>query len=260
MAAAPKTPATAPRTSPGAAVLFAAVAILSLLWILFMFKIYNDPGVRALGFGSPGVVWNYSWLVFALLVGIMLAVRMRYVPPAEGGGAAPVGASGAKGAMPGGAVIPSTGHARPRVSAEDPASRPGAPPSTSVPRVQAEHLSGGWRRFRFPAERTGGLYVDTDIVVDAGPQFSDSAEAPRGKMILRVRDEVARVCVRCDLIEHCHSRVAALITIDDMRGNSDCVPGLKRIAGAKLQAAQRAAEPAPQTPAANPSGPAPKGA
>jgi len=237
MSAPATTSSTTPQTSRGAAAAFAGVAIVALLWIVFMFMVYNDPGVRDLGFGSPGIVWNYSWLIFVLLFGIMLAVRMRWVPAAESG--APAAASSGKGAVPGGAVIPSAGHTRPRVSAEDPASRPGAPPSTSVPRVQAEHLTGGWRRFRFPAERTGGLYVDTDIVVDAGPQFSDSNDAPRGRMILRVRDEVARVCVRCDLIEHCHSKVAALITIEDMRGNSDCVPGLKRIAAGKMSGAKR---------------------
>ena len=109
----------------------------------------------------------------------------------------------------------------------------------SVPRVGAEELKGGWKRYRFPAERTGGLYVDTDIVVDSGATFSDSEEAHRGRMILRVRDEVARVCVRCDLINHCHSKVASLITVEDMRGNSDCLSGLKRIANVKMDAIKR---------------------
>jgi len=228
--------------SPGAAAALAGVSVVALLYLFFMYQLYNDPGLRQLGFNEPREISMYSFMVFALLFVVMLLVRMRlsHAAPAveaSSGGAAKSGAG-----VPGGAVLPSAGHARPRVSAEDPASRPGAPPSTSVPQVPPEELKGGWKRYRFPAERTGGLYVDTDIVTDSGAVFSDSGDAPRGRFILRVRDEVARVCVRCDLIEHCHGRVAGLISLEEMRGNHDCIPGLKRLASVKMETIKRAKE------------------
>jgi hypothetical protein len=227
--------------SPGAAAALAGVSVVALLYLFFLYQIYNDPGIRDLGFATAADVQRYSVLVFALLFAIMLIVRMKWYPAAVG---APAAAPSSGGAIqgPGAAVIPSAGGQRPRVSAEDPAARPGAPPSMSVPRVSAEDLKGGWKRYRFPAERTGGLYVDSDIVVDSGTEFSDSPDSPRGRLILRVRDEVARVCVRCDLMNHCHGKVAALITLEDMRGNSDCLSGLKRIANVKLDGIRRAKE------------------
>lgn len=226
--------------SRGAAVALGAVSLMSVLYLYFLFQLYNDPSLRELGFSTAADIQRYSVLVFALLFAILLIVRMRMFPAPAPGAAVAAAVPGGGGAIAGGAVIPSSGGARPRSSADDPAARPGAPASMSVPRVGAEELKGGWKRYRFPAERTGGLYVDTDIVVDGGTTFSDSQDAPRGRMILRVRDEVARVCVRCDLINHCHSKVAALITIDDMRGNSDCVAGLKRIATVKMESVKRA--------------------
>jgi len=238
--------APAAAASPGrrrlAAAALLAIAALCLLYLLFMFQLYNDAGLRDLGFTGQTEISRYSFLAFALLVLVMLGVRMWWVPSAAHAAAAASGApaTGSAGGVPAPAVIPSTGGARRRVSAEDPASRPGAPPSTSVPLIKAEDLKGGWKRWRFPAERTGGLYVDTDIVVDDGSTFADSADAKRGRFILRVRDEVARVCVRCDLIDHCHGKVATLITREEMRANHDCVPGLKQIAAVKIEGLKRA--------------------
>jgi hypothetical protein len=251
MAAASSTAAPVRKGNPGAAALLAGVSIVALLYLYFMFQLYNDPGLRQLGFNEQRDISTYSFMVFALLFVVMLVVRIRASHSAVAAEASP-GTAAKAGAAVGGAVLPSAGHTRPRVSAEDPASRPGAPPSTSVPNVPAEDLKGGWKRYRFPAERTGGLYVDTDIVVDGGAVFSDSDEARRGRMILRVRDEVARVCVRCDLIDHCHGRVAGLISLEEMRANFDCIPGLKRIANVKVdtikrtkESAAKAAQPAP---------------
>jgi hypothetical protein len=250
MAAASSTAAPVRKGSPGAAAALAGVSLVALLYLFFMYQLYNDPGLRQLGFNEPRDISTYSFMVFALLFVVLLLVRMRlsHSAPAVEGSAG--GAAKPSGGVPGGAVLPSAGHARPRVSAEDPASRPGAPPSTSVPQVPPEELKGGWKRYRFPAERTGGLYVDTDIVADSGAVFSDSGDAPRGRLILRVRDEVARVCVRCDLIEHCHGRVAGLISLEEMRGNHDCIPGLKRLAAVKMETIKRAKEAAAGTAAA----------
>ncbi len=217
--------------SRAAAAALLGISVVSLLYLAFLYQVYNDPGVRDLGFTGQTEIWRYSGLVFALLFCLMMVVWMRWVP--AGVHAAPASAVGAA-AKTGGAPA-----SLPRTASPDPASRPGAPPSTRIPAIAPETLQGGWRRYKFPAERTGGLYVDTDIVVDDAPP-SAGAVAARGRTILRVRDEVARVCVRCELIDHCHGKVAALITRDDMLGNHECVPGLKRIAQARIDQMKRA--------------------
>jgi hypothetical protein len=244
------TTATAPGAAHGrsraAAVALLGISVIALLYLAFLYQVYNDPGVRDLGFTGQTEIWRYSGLVFALLFSLMMVVWMRWVPP--GAVAAAPAAAGAP-ARTGGAPASIRASASP-----DPASRPGAPPSTRFPLITPEALQGGWKRYKFPAERTGGLYVDTDIVVDDAPP-SAAATSTRGRSILRVRDEVARVCVRCDLIDHCHSKVAALITREDMQGNHECVPGLKRIAQARIEQMKRdqlqrdaaaAAPPAPE--------------
>ena len=215
------------------------VAALALLYLVFLYQLFSDASLRAVGFTGLGEIRNISFLVLALLLIVMVVIWMRWVPVQ----AAPVGS--ARGAAPAGAALASP-KALVKVAELDPASRPGAPPSWRVPAVPPDLLQGGWKRYRFPAERTGGVCIDTDVVVDEGsPPAPAGDTTSRGRHILRVRDEVARVCVRCDLQAHCHGKVAALITREEMQGNHECVPGLKRIATQKIEAMRAPAPPAP---------------
>lgn len=206
------------------------VSALALLYLLFLYQVFNDASLRALGFTGLAEIRNISFLVLALLLIVMVVIWMRWVPVQ----AAPPPSSGQP-AAGGGALLPPK--AQVKVAELDPASRPGAPASWRVPAVPPDLLQGGWKRYRFPAERTGGVCIDSDIVVDEGTLAAARGDTtPHGRYILRVRDEVARVCVRCDLRAHCHSKVAALITREEMQGNHECVPGLKRIATQKIEA------------------------
>jgi len=134
------------------------------------------------------------------------------------------------------------------VAAEDPSARPGAPPAYNLPVSAPDELQGGWQRYKFPAERTGGVHIDVDVRIDDLTRPRTDEGTPRGLYILRVRDEVARVCVQCDLISHCHGKVAALITMEEMRGNFECVPGLKKMVNAKIASMKKPKE---QPPAKN---------
>lgn len=237
------------RPGLAAAALF-GVSALGVLYLLFIYQVFNDPSLRALGFTGLTEIRNISFLVLALLIVVMVVIWMRWVPAqAAPAAAVPSQASGSVGA----ALRP--GKAQVKVAELSPASRPGAAPSWDVPAVPPDLLQGGWMRYRFPAERTGGVCIDSDVVVDGGSLAGMPGQAtPRGRYILRVRDEVARVCVRCDLMAHCHSKVAALITRDEMMGNHECVPGLKRIATLKIEA-MRAPPPVVLAPSGAPAPP-----
>ncbi len=232
------------RPGLAAAALF-GVSLLAALYLFFLYQVFNDASLRALGFTGLAEIRNISFLVLALLVGVMIAIWMVWVPVQTAAPAAPAPGAGA-----GGAGGPAGPKAPVKVAELDPASRPGAAPSWRIPAVPPDLLQGGWKRYRFPAERTGGVCIDSDIVVDEGSLPGAPGDAtPHGRIILRVRDEVARVCVRCDLMPHCHSKVAALITREEMVGNHECVPGLKRIATQKIEAMRA---PPPGAPAVEP--------
>jgi hypothetical protein len=216
------------------------ISLLCFLYVGFLYAVASNPSVRALGFGTIADVQQMSALFFILLFFAALAVE-HYAPeaPARAGPAAPPAGRG-----PQRAASRAVGA---QVSLKDPHARPGAPPPMSIPRVFPDPLEGGWQRWKFPSERTGGIYIDTDVVVDDVSPDAGGEEG-RGLHILRVRDEVARVCVRCDLIDHCHSKVKTLITKRDMMANFECVSGLRRIAQEKI--AQRDAK--RESPAAPP--------
>ncbi len=234
------------RPGLAAAALF-GVSALAVLYLVFLYEVFNDASLRALGFTGLVEIRNISFLVLALLIIIMVVIWMRWVPV----GAAPPASSGSQAGAPRGEGA-SQGKGQVKVADLDPASRPGAAASWRVPAVPPDLLQGGWKRYRFPAERTGGVCIDSDIVVDDGSLSALAGDTtPHGRTILRVRDEVARVCVRCDLMAHCHSKVAALITREEMAGNHECVPGLKRIATQKIEA-MRAPPPAPAAYAVEP--------
>lgn len=217
------------------------ISLVCFLYVGLLYMVASNPDVRAFGFGTIADVQQNSALIFVLLFFAALAVEHN---APEGRPSPPEGKP--SGARPQGPSLPRRTGAQ--VSLKDPHARPGATPPMSIPRIHPDRLEGGWQRWKFPSERTGGIYIDTDVVVDdIAPD--DSAEDGRGLHILRVRDEVARVCVRCDLISHCHGKVRTLITREEMLGNSECVSGLRQIAKAKIAArdaarAQSAAPPA----------------
>jgi len=229
------------------------ISALSFLYVAFLYMVASNPAVRALGFGTVSDVQQMSALFFVFLFFAALLVE-HYAPETP-----PRAAAGGSAAGPRGPATRPAGRAQgAQVSLKDPHARPGAPPPMSVPRVFPDHLEGGWQRWKFPAERTGGIYIDTDVVVDEiAPEAADGEG--RGLYILRLRDEVARVCVRCDLVDHCHAKVKTLITKKDMLENHECVAGLRKIAKAKIErlsaqraAASAAAEAAAAAPAGEP--------
>jgi hypothetical protein len=228
------------------------ISLLCFLYIAFLYTVASNPQLRSYGFGTIGDIQLMSTYFFVFLFFAALAVE-HYAPeaPASSRAAPP-------GPRTGGTAQPAARADLARVSLRDAHARPGAPPPTSMPRIRPDELEGGWLRWKFPSERTGGIYIDTDVVVDdvAG---SAQDEVARGLHILRVRDEVARVCAQCDLIDHCHAKVRTLITRREMLANHECVAGLRAIAQVKIAqrnaAAAAAAQPVP--PAAEAPGPAP---
>jgi hypothetical protein len=236
MATATALAAPAPTHSAKSAVGLFLIAFLAILIIPLLYTIYTSPSVRDLGFTNPDEIRNRLSALAALLILLSIFIYHRGHPATV---APPSGASGAA------SKVPRAG-SRGRSALDDPMSRPGAPYAYEVPDVPADLLEGGWRRYKFPAERTGGLYVDTDIVVDEMRHASAPGDStPRGRYIMRVRDEVARVCVRCELIDHCHGAVASLLTQEDMLANFECVPGLRKMAQVKLEQIKSAREPPP---------------
>jgi hypothetical protein len=228
------------------------IAAVALLILPLLYLIYTNPAVRDLGFSNPDQIRNWLAALGALLILLSAYVFHKGHPSTLGAGA-PAAAGGAAGSR-GAPRAPS----RATAALDDPMSRPGAAFAYEIPAVPADALEGGWRRYKFPAERTGGLYVDSDIVVDKMERLSEAGDATaRGHYILRVRDEVARVCVRCDLLDHCHGAVARILTKQDMLANFECVPGLRKMAQAKLAVIKKAKEappppPEPEPPAAPP--------
>ncbi len=228
------------------------ISILCFLYIAFLYVVASNPSVRALGFATVADIQQLSALFFVLLFFAALAVE-HYAPEA-----APRAATRPASASPGAPRHPPRAQGA-LVSLKDPHARPGSPPPMSIPHVFADQLEGGWERWKFPSERTGGIYIDTDVVADdIAPEAAD--EDGRGLFVLRLRDEVARVCVRCDLIDHCHGKVKTLITKADMMENHECVGGLRYIAAAKIERAnaERAAKEAAAAAAPAAAGPAPE--
>lgn len=225
-ATAGRTAATPMRTRTHLAL--AVIGLLCLLYIGAIYSMLSNPDVRALGFDSVDSIRALSFLIFVLFFIVALYVENRAprlpTARAQSGARAP-------------ATRADVARANTASNLKDAGARPGAPPPMEIPKVRADALDGGWQRWKFPAERTGGIYIDTDIVVDDAPeaQLLEDGTA-RGLMILRVRDEVARVCISCALIDHCHSKVRTVITRADMRQNFECVPGLRKMVEAKMSA------------------------
>ena len=245
-ATAGRTAATAMRTRTHMALW--VIGILCLLYIGAIYSMLSNPDVRALGFDSIDSIRALSFLIFVLFFIVALYVENR---------APRLPMAGAQSAARGPPNRADVARANTASNLKDPGSRPGAPPPMDIPKIRRDALDGGWQRWKFPAERTGGIYHDTDMVVDDTPEAQLLGDGTaRGLMILRVREEVARVCVSCALIEHCHSKVRTIITRAEMRQNFECVPGLRKMVEKKMAAVPVPA--VPEAPTFKDSAPAPE--
>src|SRR6266850_261692 len=215
------------------------LALLAFAYIPFLFAVFMYPATRDLGFGTLDEIRNKSVLYVALILMLSVYFWHKGTPSPQARAESTKTGQGSVSAPPSNAprVV--------RVAAEDPSARPGAPPAYNLPASAPDELQGGWQRYKFPAERTGGVYIDVDVRLDDLTRPRTDEGTPRGLYILRVRDEVARVCAQCDLINHCHGKVAALVTMEDMRGNFQCVPGLKKMVNAKIESMKKPKEQPP---------------
>src|SRR6267378_1773037 len=218
------------------------LALISFAYAPFLYAVFTYPAARQFGYATLNDIAIGSALFFMLVL-VLAMLFWNSARPAP----RPVAVAQGAAATASQAAAPGSPRVR-RVTAQDPSSRPGAPLAYNLPAGAPDGLQGGWQRYKFPAERTGGVYIDVDVRIDDLTRPRTDEGTPRGLYILRVRDEVARVCVQCDLISHCHGKVAALITREEMRGNFECVPGLKKMVNAKIASMKKPKE---QPPAKN---------
>jgi len=212
------------------------LALISFAYAPFLYAVFTYPAARQFGYATLNDIAIGSALFFMLVL-VLAMLFWNSARPAP----RPVAVAQGAAATASQAAAPGSPRVR-RVTAQDPSSRPGAPLAYNLPAGAPDGLQGGWQRYKFPAERTGGVYIDVDVRIDDLTRPRTDEITPRGLYILRVRDEVARVCAQCDLINHCHGKVAALITREDMLGNFECVPGLKKMVNTKLEWMKREKE------------------